>query len=371
MHAARKDLGNVPGLGPSMRKRRPQCSGPCNRSFAERLGLREGDPLIPSRLTNRSVEQVAAIHARRLGCPPSRRARGGLHPGRDLSCSAWLCAARRRFADIERRVDQLLRQGHLEKGKGADRDMLTTRDAISLEQRIIAGVEAGRGVAPAIVSLSLPGPAAGPVPEQIWPDLERGAGGAGRLLLGSNNRIVAIQGVAGAGKSTVLKPVADILREEGKAVLGLAVQNTLVQMLERDTGYSLDDGGAVPRTASRPPQGADAGAASPRRARTCAAPSWCSTRHRWSAMPTRKSWCVWPTCSRLDRFASIGDTSSWAQSMPAKPFDVMQQAGIETRHEHQSSRAREGLRKAQQAAQGGRIERGLRHLGDQRDRGGE
>jgi len=52
---------------------------------------------------------------------------------------------------------------------------------------------------------------------------------------------VAIQGVAGAGKSTVLKPVADILREEGRAVLGLAVQNTLVQMLERDTGIPIND----------------------------------------------------------------------------------------------------------------------------------
>ena len=66
--------------------------------------------------------------------------------------------------------------------------------------------------------------------------LNAGQEGAGRLLLGSHNRIVAIQGVAGAGKSTVLKPVAEILREEGRAVLGLAVQNTLVQMLERDTG---------------------------------------------------------------------------------------------------------------------------------------
>lgn len=82
--------------------------------------------------------------------------------------------------------------------------------------------------------------------------LNAGQEWAGRLLLGSNNRIVAIQGVAGAGKSTVLKPVADILREEGRAVLGLAVQNTLVQMLER-RGYSLDDGVAVPRTAPRSP----------------------------------------------------------------------------------------------------------------------
>ena len=54
--------------------------------------------------------------------------------------------------------------------------------------------------------------------------LNAGQEGAGRLLLGSNNRIVAIQGVAGAGKSTVLKPVADILREEIQS-LGWAVKD--------------------------------------------------------------------------------------------------------------------------------------------------
>src|SRR5690606_40672636 len=59
---------------------------------------------------------------------------------------------------------------------------------------------------------------------------------AARLILSSGNRIVAVQGVAGAGKSSVLKPVAQVLAEEGRQALGLAVQNTLVQMLERDTG---------------------------------------------------------------------------------------------------------------------------------------
>src|SRR3546814_7197755 len=47
---------------------------------------------------------------------------------------------------------------------------------------------------------------------------------------------MAIQGVAGAGKISVVKPVAQILGEDGKEIIGLAVQNTLVQMLERDTG---------------------------------------------------------------------------------------------------------------------------------------
>lgn len=63
--------------------------------------------------------------------------------------------------------------------------------------------------------------AAVPLAAQIWHHLERGVGRAGRLLLGSTNRIVAIQGVMGTGKSTALKPVADIVREQGRTVLDL------------------------------------------------------------------------------------------------------------------------------------------------------
>ena len=53
---------------------------------------------------------------------------------------------------IERRVDQLLRQGHLVRGKGADKGMVTTRDAIAAEQRILSEVEAGRGQGVALMT---------------------------------------------------------------------------------------------------------------------------------------------------------------------------------------------------------------------------
>ncbi|WP_439822784.1 MobF family relaxase [Novosphingobium aromaticivorans] len=216
-----QDLGNLTGVGSTMRAivRNAQALA---TSLAERLGLREGDPLIPARLTNRSVEQVAAIHAvasavRHLGEREAAFTRAEIYR------AALGFALPTSLADIEQRVDQLLRQGHLEKGRGADRELLTTRDAISLEQRIIAGVEDGRGTAPAIVSPDIAGSRLQAL-SQIKYGLTLNAGqeGAGRLLLGSNNRIVAIQGVAGAGKSTVLKPVADILREEGRSVLGLS-----------------------------------------------------------------------------------------------------------------------------------------------------
>jgi hypothetical protein len=152
-------------------------------------------------------------------------------------------------------------------------------------------------------------------PRSNTADLNAGQEGAGRLLLGSHNRIVAIQGVAGAGKSTVLKPVADILREEGRAVLGLAVQNTLVQMLERDTGIPSMTVSRFLRQHSDLLEGATR-LALPRRAPLCAVLSCCSTKHRWSAMPTRKSWCGWPTCSNSAALPASATASSWAQSMP-------------------------------------------------------
>ena len=141
-----QDLGNVAGLGSTMRGliRHAQALA---TSFAERLGLREGDPLIPARLTNRSVEQVAAIHAvasavRHLG------EREAAFTRTEIYRTALGFALPTSLAAVEHRVDQLLRQGHLEKGQRADRELLTTRDAVSLEQRIIAGVESGRGGAP-------------------------------------------------------------------------------------------------------------------------------------------------------------------------------------------------------------------------------
>jgi hypothetical protein len=67
----------------------------------------------------------------------------------------------------------------------------------------------------------------------------------------------------------------------------------------------------------------------------------------------------------LGRFAGIGDRKQLGAVDAGKPFDVMQQAGVETATMHVNVRAREkALREAQYAAQGGHIDEALRHLGD-------
>jgi conjugative relaxase-like TrwC/TraI family protein len=150
-----QDLGNVSGLGSSVRKL-VEKGRDIAHAFAERFGLVKDDPLIPSRIGHRSAEEVAAIHVvasaiRHLG------EREAAFTKAEIYRTALGFALPTAFANIERRVDQLIRQGYLQKGKGADRELLTTRDAISLEQRIIAGVDAGRGAAPAIVPVDVAG----------------------------------------------------------------------------------------------------------------------------------------------------------------------------------------------------------------------
>ncbi|AGH50703.1 TrwC protein [Sphingomonas sp. MM-1] len=357
-----QDLGNVPGLGEMVRSL-VERGRSLAASFAERLGLRQGDPLVPSHMGKRTPEQIAAVHAvasavRHLG------EREAAFPRAEIYRTALGFALPTSMPEIEHRVGQLLRQGHLLRGKGADRELVTTRDAIGLEQRIIASVESGRGTAPAIVPSEVAGERLQALSQlKYGMTLNSGQENAGRLLLGSHNRIVAIQGIAGAGKSTVLKPVADILREEGRAVLGLAVQNTLVQMLERETGIpsmtvtrflrrhrDLLEGGDPARLAE---------ARSSMRGTVVLLDEASMVGNADKEKLVRLA-----NLLELDRFASIGDRKQLGAVDAGKPFDVMQQAGVETAVMNINVRAREqALRRAQYAAQGGQIDEALRHLG--------
>jgi conjugative relaxase-like TrwC/TraI family protein len=357
-----EDLGAVPGIASTVRSLVDRGRA-LAASFAERLGLRDGDPLVPANLRDRTPEQIAAVHAvasaiRHLGEREAAFSRAEIYR------TALGFALPAPLSEIERRVDQLLKQGHLLKGKGADRDLVTTRDAIGLEQRIIAAVESGRGAAPAIVAAEVAGERLQALSQlRYGMTLNAGQEGAGRLLLGSHNRIVAIQGIAGAGKSTVLKPVADILREEGRSVLGLAVQNTLVQMLERETGIPSMTVARFLRRYRDILEGADPVRLAEARVALRGTVVLLDEASMVGNADKEKLVRL-ANLLELDRFASIGDRKQLGAVDAGKPFHVMQQAGVETAVMNINVRAREkALRSAQYAAQGGKIDEALRHLG--------
>ena len=360
---AAQDLGGVPGFRGAVQVIAAR-GRDIARSFAERLGLRSGDPLIPARMADRSIEGIAAVHAvasaiRHLG------EREAAFSRTDIYRAALGFALPTSLGDIEHRIDQLLRQGQLLQGKGPDRDLVTTRDAIQLEQHIVGAVESGRGAVAAIVSPDLAGERLQALSQlKYGMTLNPGQEGAGRLLLGSHNRIVAIQGIAGAGKSSVLRPVADVLREEGKTVLGLAVQNTLVQMLERDTGIPSMTVSRFLRRHGELLGGGDSARLAEARASMRGAVVLLDEASMVGNTDKEKLVRL-ANLLELGRFAAIGDRQQLGAVDAGKPFDVMQQAGIETATMNVNVRARDaGLLEAQKAAQGGRIEAALRHLGD-------
>lgn len=359
---AATDIGSVSGIGNSVRSI-GQRARLLAATFAERLGLRQGDPLVPRDMERRTPEQIAAVHAvasaiRHLG------EREAAFSRTEIYRSALGFALPTTLPDIEHRVDQLLRQGHLQKGKGADRNLVTTRDAIGLEQRIIAAVETGRGHGSAVVEADVAGERLQALSQLKYGlTLNPGQEGAGRLFLASHNRIIAIQGVAGAGKSTVLKPVADILREEGRSVLGLAVQNTLVQMLERDTGIPSMTVARFLRQHRGLLEGADQARLAEARA-SLRGTTVLLDEASMVGNADKEKLVRLANLLQLDRFASIGDRKQLGAVDAGKPFDVMQKAGVETAIMSTNLRARDrALRDAQYAAQGGHIDEALRHLG--------
>ncbi|MFD1103573.1 MULTISPECIES: MobF family relaxase [Sphingobium] len=138
---------------------------------------------------------------------------------------------------IERRIGQLVQAERLIPGIATSADktgrMVTTPEALRTEESILAAVEHGRGQAIPIV----PADAA---PTRLQGAAERplnpGQLAAATMILSSSDRTVTVQGVAGAGKSTMLQAVARVAQAEGRTLTGLAFQNKMVADLRDGAG---------------------------------------------------------------------------------------------------------------------------------------
>jgi predicted ribonuclease YlaK len=125
---------------------------------------------------------------------------------------------------VEARVHALADKGQLIFGSTGRRDgaitHATTPEHIAEERHLLAGIDAGRGSAPRVLAADL---AAKRLQEQAGlRPLNEEQLGAGILALSSSDRVVVIQGVAGAGKTTLISALAEVARSEGRQVLGLA-----------------------------------------------------------------------------------------------------------------------------------------------------
>ena len=136
------------------------------------------------------------------------------------------------------RVDQLLEGGKLIPGQSTRIDgaltHVTTPQALATESLILAQIDKGRGATTPIVA---PDTAVERI-NAVSGDKQLNTGQMAAAVLGlsSSDRIVAVQGVAGAGKSTMVAALARVAEQEGHKVLGLAFQNKMVGDLRDGAG---------------------------------------------------------------------------------------------------------------------------------------
>ena len=173
---------------------------------------------------------------------------------------------------VEARVEQLVEKGKLLSGQitvaGQIVEAVTTPEALKTEESILARVREGKDAgAPIVTPSEAPDrlQAASPHP------LNEGQLAAATLVVSATDRIVAVQGIAGAGKSTMLQAVARVVESEGKSVMGLAFQNKMVADMKE--GMARPD--AIPTREMSVDQMQDSGV----RAETIAHFIWHNERH--------------------------------------------------------------------------------------------
>ncbi|MEE4538285.1 MAG: MobF family relaxase [Erythrobacter sp.] len=145
---------------------------------------------------------------------------------------------------VEARMDRLVADGRMLEGKSESLDgkpgKYTTPEHVAIERATLTNVARGKGAsAPILEAVEAPG------------RLRAFAGGhelnfeqiaAGTLALASKDRTVVIQGVAGAGKTTIISAIASVAHQEGREVIGLAFANKMVSDLRTDTIIRGADG---------------------------------------------------------------------------------------------------------------------------------
>ncbi|ALE15368.1 IncW plasmid conjugative relaxase protein TrwC [Altererythrobacter epoxidivorans] len=333
------------------------------REFAQRIKGDPADPLIPAHVLKQDAPTIAAAQAVASAVRHLSQ-REAAFPREGLLKAALDFGLPTTVDHIETRVNALVRGGALEPGKGEHRGWLASREALDLESTILANVDQGRGAVLPILDRKDAAErvqAVAAINHGIL--LNEGQEDAAGLVLSSRDRIVAIQGVAGAGKSSVMKPVAQLVREEGKQVLGLAVQNTLVQMLERDTGIRsmtiarfLAQWGRLLHEPGNATLLGEARSALGDHVLVLDEASMVSNDDKAKLVRLAN-------LAEVHRLVLVGDKRQLGAVDAGKPFDLVQQAGIERANMDVNLRGRDPiLRRAQAAAQEGRIDDALQAL---------
>lgn len=200
----------------------------------ERIGglLRPSDPLVVSGAAAlfMPAETLKAQHAVASAVRHLSEREAAFAPGEIIKAALGFQIQGLEVERVTKRVTELVATGALIPGQ-TDRadghhDLVTTPAALAMEQAILDNIQTGKGEGRVI----LPAETVLERLQQVSGDRPLNAGqmAAAVMILSSGDRSTLIQGVAGAGKSTMINAVARVADAEGVRVLGLAFQNKMV-----------------------------------------------------------------------------------------------------------------------------------------------
>ena len=152
------------------------------------------------------------------------------------------------FKDMERAVEEAKASGELIRQKddlaGSKQNFLTSRESLEREKRILKYEKSGRhSVEPVMNPLQAENTLKA-IEEKEGLTLNEEQKAAARLILTTDNRYIGINGYAGVGKTTMLKPAIESLQngvafssltQAGYQVIGLGPQHSAVHAL-KDAG---------------------------------------------------------------------------------------------------------------------------------------
>ncbi len=137
-----------------------------------------------------------------------------------------------RYDDIKRHYEDMKKSGHVIEKEGLRANKLVTdKKSLFFETRLIEAVKNGKGkVEPVETKERI-------IEKLATTRLSEEQKEVAAFLLSSEDRVVGVNGYAGAGKTHTLKPVVETLKERGYDVIGLAPSHKAVEAMG-DAGIS-------------------------------------------------------------------------------------------------------------------------------------
>ena len=263
---------------------------------------------------------------------------------------------RHELGEIDAAVTGLLADGHLVEARVRSGRSFVTADALRSEREIMARMRDGIGAAEALTEEAR-------VSEHLdGTILTEGQREAVRTILLSHDRIVAVQGVAGAGKTTMLSEALDLIGER-KAIL-LAPSAAAARVLADETGARVR---TVQWFLTRYGDLGNAGKMAIAR-----------REHEGSVLVLDESSMTSTAQMRLlmriserlrvARLVLVGDRGQLRAVGAGEPFRALQDAGIAMAEMDEILRQRDpGLKRAVKALQQGRAAEAVRGFGEVRE----